>query len=183
MSASWRDVLRAALGVGRSHRHHRRARPDRRRHHARRGRARARHAARRRRGDRRSDPRAVRAARHDDAGDQSPAGDGAARRGRAARTRNGTAPGLWIERGRTAIVLLPGPPREMKPMLEGGRFASGWRRGRAARVCSAACSRSPAAPNRTSTRRRQPIYAQVDVAGACRSARRFSRSSGRSSCT
>jgi nicotinamide-nucleotide amidase len=32
--------------------------------------------------------------------------------------RNGSAPGLWLERGRTAIVLLPGPPREMKPMLE-----------------------------------------------------------------
>ena len=31
---------------------------------------------------------------------------------------NGTAPGLWIERGRTAMVLLPGPPREMKPMFE-----------------------------------------------------------------
>src|SRR5204863_2094724 len=31
---------------------------------------------------------------------------------------NGTAPGLWIERGRCAIVLLPGPPREMKPMFE-----------------------------------------------------------------
>jgi nicotinamide-nucleotide amidase len=31
---------------------------------------------------------------------------------------NGTAPGLWVERGRTAIVLLPGPPREMTPMLE-----------------------------------------------------------------
>jgi nicotinamide-nucleotide amidase len=31
---------------------------------------------------------------------------------------NGTAPGLWIERGRASIVLLPGPPREMKPMLE-----------------------------------------------------------------
>jgi nicotinamide-nucleotide amidase len=31
---------------------------------------------------------------------------------------NGTAPGLWLEAGRTAIVLLPGPPREMKPMLE-----------------------------------------------------------------
>ena len=30
----------------------------------------------------------------------------------------GTAPGLWIERGGTCIVLLPGPPREMKPMLE-----------------------------------------------------------------
>src|SRR5215468_1289102 len=31
---------------------------------------------------------------------------------------NGTAPGLWLERGRTAIVLLPGPPREMRPMFE-----------------------------------------------------------------
>jgi nicotinamide-nucleotide amidase len=31
---------------------------------------------------------------------------------------NGTAPGLWIERGKTAMVLLPGPPREMKPMFE-----------------------------------------------------------------
>jgi nicotinamide-nucleotide amidase len=31
---------------------------------------------------------------------------------------NGTAPGLWMEQGRCAIVLLPGPPREMKPMFE-----------------------------------------------------------------
>jgi nicotinamide-nucleotide amidase len=31
---------------------------------------------------------------------------------------NGTAPGLWLERARTGIALLPGPPREMKPMLE-----------------------------------------------------------------
>jgi nicotinamide-nucleotide amidase len=31
---------------------------------------------------------------------------------------NGTAPGLWIERGPTAIVLLPGPPREMTPMFD-----------------------------------------------------------------
>src|SRR5882757_1501798 len=31
---------------------------------------------------------------------------------------NGTAPGLWIERGTTAIVLLPGPPREMAPMFD-----------------------------------------------------------------
>jgi len=31
---------------------------------------------------------------------------------------NGTAPGLWLEKGSAAIVLLPGPPREMKPMLE-----------------------------------------------------------------
>jgi nicotinamide-nucleotide amidase len=31
---------------------------------------------------------------------------------------NGTAPGLWLEHGRTAIILMPGPPREMKPMFE-----------------------------------------------------------------
>jgi len=31
---------------------------------------------------------------------------------------NGTAPGLWLERDKTALVLLPGPPREMTPMLE-----------------------------------------------------------------
>ena len=31
---------------------------------------------------------------------------------------NGTAPGLWMEQGRTGIVLLPGPPREMQPMFE-----------------------------------------------------------------
>jgi nicotinamide-nucleotide amidase len=30
---------------------------------------------------------------------------------------HGTAPGLWIEEGARAIALLPGPPREMKPML------------------------------------------------------------------
>ena len=32
--------------------------------------------------------------------------------------QNGTAPGLWIEHERKFIVLLPGPPRELKPMLE-----------------------------------------------------------------
>ena len=31
---------------------------------------------------------------------------------------NGTAPGLWLEHGRSAILLLPGPPREMTPMLD-----------------------------------------------------------------
>lgn len=31
---------------------------------------------------------------------------------------NGTAPGLWLEHGSAIIVLLPGPPREMKPMVE-----------------------------------------------------------------
>lgn len=29
----------------------------------------------------------------------------------------GTAPGLWIERGDSMIALLPGPPRELKPMM------------------------------------------------------------------
>ena len=32
---------------------------------------------------------------------------------------NGTAPGLLIEQGRVTIVLLPGPPREMTPMMDG----------------------------------------------------------------
>jgi nicotinamide-nucleotide amidase len=31
---------------------------------------------------------------------------------------NGTAPGLFLRHGRTDIILLPGPPREMKPMFE-----------------------------------------------------------------
>jgi nicotinamide-nucleotide amidase len=32
--------------------------------------------------------------------------------------RNGTAPGLWIEHHGKTIALLPGPPREMQPMME-----------------------------------------------------------------
>lgn len=31
---------------------------------------------------------------------------------------NGTAPGLWIEHGDAALLLMPGPPREMTPMLD-----------------------------------------------------------------
>ena len=31
---------------------------------------------------------------------------------------NGTAPGLWLEHRDRVIVLLPGPPRELKPMIE-----------------------------------------------------------------
>jgi len=31
---------------------------------------------------------------------------------------NGTAPGQWIEYGSQFVLLLPGPPREMRPMLE-----------------------------------------------------------------
>ena len=32
---------------------------------------------------------------------------------------HGSAPGLWIKRGDRTIALLPGPPREMKPMMDG----------------------------------------------------------------
>lgn len=32
---------------------------------------------------------------------------------------NGSAPGLWIEHGAKVVVLLPGPPRELQPMLRG----------------------------------------------------------------
>jgi len=32
---------------------------------------------------------------------------------------NGTAPGLWLEHDGAVLALLPGPPREMKPMMEG----------------------------------------------------------------
>lgn len=31
---------------------------------------------------------------------------------------NGSAPGLWIDVNQQAVVLLPGPPREMRPMFE-----------------------------------------------------------------
>jgi nicotinamide-nucleotide amidase len=32
---------------------------------------------------------------------------------------NGTAPGLWIETGDRVVILLPGPPREAQPMIDG----------------------------------------------------------------
>ncbi len=32
---------------------------------------------------------------------------------------HGTAPGLWVEAGDQIVVLLPGPPRELIPMLDG----------------------------------------------------------------
>jgi nicotinamide-nucleotide amidase len=31
---------------------------------------------------------------------------------------NGSAPGLWLEHGATRLLLMPGPPREMLPMLD-----------------------------------------------------------------
>ena len=89
--------------------------------------------------DRRAHPRAVRAPRPDDARDQPAAGDGAARRDGARRTRTARRPGLWLERGGRAIVLLPGPPREMKPMLEAVIARAARAARRAAPACSGAC--------------------------------------------
>lgn len=46
---------------------------------------------------------------------------------------NGTAPGLMIEHGDRVVVLLPGPPRELKPMFDAlcdgllGARTAGWR--------------------------------------------------------
>jgi nicotinamide-nucleotide amidase len=31
---------------------------------------------------------------------------------------NGTAPGQWVDQGGKVVVLLPGPPREMRPMID-----------------------------------------------------------------
>ena len=37
--------------------------------------------------------------------------------GRVLDNANGSAPGLWIDNGHQVVLLLPGPPRELKPML------------------------------------------------------------------
>ena len=139
-------------------------------------------AARRRRGDRRAHPRALRAARHDDAGDQPPAGDGAARRRRCCRIRTARRRACGSSTDATAIVLLPGPPREMKPMLEAviaERLAPKSRRRRP--VPARAEDHRP----RRVGRRRAGV-SRSTASGRrrrCRSARRSSRSSVRSSCT
>ncbi len=39
-------------------------------------------------------------------------------RARILENPNGTAPGMWIDEGHAAIALLPGPPRELRPMVE-----------------------------------------------------------------
>ena len=95
--------------------------------------------------------------------------------------KNGTAPGLWIEHEQKLIVLLPGPPRELKPMFEaviqerllGHVGASRLFRRRAAHH----------RPDRI-VRRREDAAALCEM--ACRrrreSPRRFSRRSVRSSC-
>jgi len=38
--------------------------------------------------------------------------------GEPLENKNGTAPGQWLETGPLVFILLPGPPRELKPMFE-----------------------------------------------------------------
>ena len=176
-------LLERRADVGRPDRRHRRARSDRGRHHARRGRARARRAARRRRADRRSHPRAVRAPRPDDAGDQPAAGDGAARRDGAPEPERHGARACGWSTGGTAIVLLPGPPREMKPMLECGHSRTGSRRRRGG---AGLFRRVLKITGRDRIGRRRARRSRSTAGGRrrrCRSARRSSPSSARSSCT
>jgi nicotinamide-nucleotide amidase len=51
---------------------------------------------------------------------------------RAIDNTHGSAPGLWLERGDQVVLLLPGPPRELQPMLRA--LAGGSLRERAAGV-------------------------------------------------
>ena len=48
---------------------------------------------------------------------------------RVIENTHGSAPGLWMETGDHVVLLLPGPPRELKPMVE--QLASGLLRERA----------------------------------------------------
>ena len=146
--------LHGRARLGGSDRDHRRARPDRRRHHARRGGARARVPLD-------VDEAVVERIRERFARRGLTMPEINRRQAMVPRgatlleNPNGTAPGLWLEHGRTAIVLLPGPPREMTPMLDAvirERLAPR----AAAPACSGACSRSPAAPSRTSMQQRSP---------------------------
>ena len=49
----------------------------------------------------------------------------------ALRNDNGTAPGQWLIHGKTRVVLLPGPPRELEPMFEEAVWPKlrDWRKG------------------------------------------------------
>ncbi len=38
--------------------------------------------------------------------------------GKPLENRKGTAPGLWLDTGKEIVILLPGPPHELKPMFD-----------------------------------------------------------------
>ncbi len=70
----------------------------------------------------------------------------------------GTAPGLWLPSGDKAFVLLPGPPREMKPMLESvmeTHVAPRWGKGRVVQRSVVLGGRSESWVDE----RAQPLYA------------------------
>ena len=107
---------------------------------------------------------------------------GAARGATLLENPNGTAPGLWLEHGKTAIVLLPGPPREMKPMFEAVV------RDRLARESGGSGPVPPRAEDHRPARvgRRRDGAADLRPLARrrkCRSARRSWRSWARSNCT
>ncbi len=72
---------------------------------------------------------------------------------------HGTAPGQWIELGAQAVALLPGPPREMEPMLDAlvaGVLGSRGGRARTYRRGLKVAGRSESAVEATL----QPLYAR-----------------------
>jgi len=69
----------------------------------------------------------------------------------------GTAPGIWLPAGARAVLLLPGPPREMRPMLEHAltsHVQPRWGRGRVERRHVMLAGRSESWVDE----RAQPIY-------------------------
>ena len=96
---------------------------------------------------------------------------------------NGTAPGLWLERGRHRDSGAAGTAaRDDADARRRHRGAAAPARS-AAPACSGACSRSPAARESDVDAPRAADLLAMDDAAPCRSPRRFSRCSGRSSCT
>ncbi len=94
----------------------------------------------------------------------------------------GTAPGQWIDLGPQAIALLPGPPREMGPMLDGLVAGALGGAGRRANAPTAVASRWRAGASRR-WRRRCSRSMRRGGPRRCRSRRRSSRPSGASNCT
>ncbi len=95
---------------------------------------------------------------------------------------NGTAPGQWIDLGSQVIALLPGPPREMGPMLEA--LVAGLLGARAGRARTLSrglkvAGRSESAVEATL----QPLYAEWRVAVAADRGDDPRRPAGASNCT
>ena len=61
---------------------------------------------------------AIQITRCGDAGEQCAAGACIPTGSEVLENKNGTAPGLWIAAEKNHVILLPGPPSELKPMFE-----------------------------------------------------------------